>query len=117
MDKRKQIYFRDSVLKDYPNTEKFFTDLSGNDRSRAFLAALEAFMTLTSSQNKSARGVYHLAESMREDPGEAKAVNVQNSNTVSPTAPASPVSSAPETEIIGGDIDDLNDLLNPPTSL
>ncbi len=66
MDKRVQVLFRENVLKDYPNVAKVFTDLTGNDRARALLAGFDAFMRMTGSDNKSARSVYHLAESYRD---------------------------------------------------
>ena len=124
MDSRKQIYFRDTVLKDYPNTGKFFTDLTGNERARAFLAAMEAFMAMTSSADRSARSVYHLAESLRED-GIVLSVSAKSSvvNSTedgaedSPVMPKIPVESDAEAAIIDDEyetLDDLNKIFNPP---
>ncbi len=122
MDKRHQVYFRESIAKDYPNIEKFFDGLSGNDRARAFMAIVEAFIQMTSSQNADARTIYHLAETIRggfdignrvpAEPKETSPVPIKDPEPVIATP-------APVVSQTDNDYDDdwaaaLNSNLNPP---
>lgn len=63
--KRWQILFRENITKEYPHIAKFFTELTGNDRARALMSCVEAFISITNSGDSSARSISCLAESYR----------------------------------------------------
>ena len=116
-DKRRQILFRENISKDYPHVDKFFTELTGNDRAKAFMAMAEAFMVMSDSVEYDAATSYHLAESVRK--GWSLNKDMKQSSIITPapiqpepaTAPTpQPAYEAP-TKSADGDMN-LEDFLN-----